>query len=65
MTNLQDHCCGVAKECGEAQAASVKAAYCSKRNEIEDAEREFDEAIGALVRARAALRGQRRAACAV
>lgn len=62
VTNLHDHCCDVAKECGEAQAATIKAAYSSKRNEIDEAEREIDEAIGALVRARAALRGQRGAA---
>lgn len=62
VTNLHDHCCDVAKECGEAQAATIKAAHSNKRNEIEEALCEVDEAIGALVKARAALQKKRSAA---
>lgn len=59
VSSLYAHCGMVAKECGEAQAATIKAAASADRNDIVDAEREIDEAIAALTRAKAEVRARR------
>ena len=62
VTSLHDHCCDVAKECGEAVSAAIRATNSNSRNEIEEADREINEAVEALLRARGALRAKRGAA---
>jgi hypothetical protein len=57
--SLYEHCSLVAKECGEAQAAAIKAAHSAEAQDIEEADREIGEAIAALARARAALKPKR------
>lgn len=62
VESLFSHCGTVARECGEAQAAALRAAERASADACEAAEREIDEAVQALLRARAMIRHQRGAA---
>lgn len=54
--NLYSHCCTIAKECGEASAATIRAAEMSTVNALDDAERELMEAQEAIARGLAEVR---------
>ncbi|WP_353472342.1 hypothetical protein PVT71_13695 [Salipiger sp. H15] len=62
VTSLYAHCGEIARECGEAQAAAIRAAEKASSRSIADAEREIDEAVAALLRAKAAILANRCAA---
>ncbi|PTW43924.1 hypothetical protein [Rhodovulum kholense] len=62
VASLYSHCSDIAKECGEAQAATLRAAESAKGRDCQEAEREIDEAVEALLRAKAIIRKQRGAA---
>ena len=62
VTSLFAHCGTVAKECGEAQAAALRAAEMASADACEAAEREIAEAVEALLRARAMIQERRGAA---
>ena len=62
VVSLYARCGIVAKECGEAQAAIIRAAETMKLGHLEEAEREIDEAIAVLIKAKADIRLKRDAA---
>ncbi|QFT47832.1 hypothetical protein FIU97_14715 [Roseivivax sp. THAF40] len=62
VTTLYAHCSAIAKECGEAQAATIRAAECMSADALDAAERELDEAQAAIARARGEVRARRRLA---
>ncbi|TMV11922.1 hypothetical protein [Arenibacterium halophilum] len=59
VISLYARCGLVAKECGEAQAAIIRAAETLKAGHLDEAEREIDEAIAVLVKAKADVRQKR------
>ncbi|MBE9635761.1 hypothetical protein [Salipiger mangrovisoli] len=62
VTSLYSQCGSVAKECGEAQAAIIRAAEKASTRAKADALCEIDEALEALMRARASIVAMRDAA---
>lgn len=55
VTSLYEQCGDVAKECGEAQAATIRAAEKACARSDREAVAEIDEAVAALLNARAAI----------
>ncbi|WP_353475537.1 hypothetical protein PVT71_18375 [Salipiger sp. H15] len=62
VTSIFAQCGDVARECGEAQAAIFRAAEKASVQSVAEAEREIDEAVAALMRARGAISAKRGAA---
>lgn len=62
VTSIYTQCGDVARECGEAQAAIIRAAEMASHQSVAEAEREIDEAVAALMRARGAISAIRGAA---
>ncbi|MBL3587556.1 hypothetical protein JMM61_19690 [Rhodovulum sulfidophilum] len=62
VTSLLSHCSIVAKECGEAQSAMIRAAANASAKNFEEAEKECAEARDVVDAAIAILRKQRGAA---
>jgi len=62
VTNLFQHASETIIECGEAQAAMVRAADQANAGNCDEAEREIDEAVSHLLAFKAAMRAKREGA---